>query len=162
VSCYSLCLVGNALASICITHAAQNLLSTVAQRQTKLASHPARNPSASTGVKSLIKLPLTPWYSSSSTSGTSITSHLSSLPQPAVAFEDLQQLPKPEALILTKQLRDDDRVLEGLVPAPAGTLLVAPDNLGRVLLLDGASMAAVRIWKVGSSCQPIPLCMQCM
>lgn len=92
------------------------------------------------GVKSLMK-PLSSWYSSNSSSDHSIA-------QPAVAFEDLQQLPKPEPLNLTKQLRDDDRVLEGLVPAPVGALLVAPDNLGRVLLVDGASMAAVRIWKV--------------
>uniref|UniRef100_A0A383W6M0 Rab3-GAP regulatory subunit N-terminal domain-containing protein n=1 Tax=Tetradesmus obliquus TaxID=3088 RepID=A0A383W6M0_TETOB len=100
------------------------------------------------GVKSLMKLPLTTWYSSSSSSTSSSThSLLTSLPQPVVSFEDLQQLPKPEAMILAKQLRDDDRVLEGLVPAPAGTLLVAPDSLGRVLLVDGASMAAVRIWK---------------
>jgi hypothetical protein len=101
------------------------------------------------GVKSLIKLPLSSWYSTSSTSTNSSSSpYLSPLQPAAVAFEDLQQLPKPEALIMTKQLRDDDRVLEGLVPAPAGSLLVAPDNLGRVLLLEGASMAAVRIWKV--------------
>jgi hypothetical protein len=100
------------------------------------------------GVKSLIKLPLSSWYSTSSTSTGTTSPYLSPLQPAAVAFEDLQQLPKPEALIMTKQLRDDDRVLEGLVPAPAGSLLVAPDNLGRVLLLEGASMAAVRIWKV--------------
>jgi hypothetical protein len=61
----------------------------------------------------------------------------------------LQALPKPEPLTLTKQLRDDERVLEALVPAPLGPLLVAPDNLGRVLLVNGADMVAVRIWKVG-------------
>jgi hypothetical protein len=92
------------------------------------------------GVKSLVR-PLSSWYS-----GTNSSSSSSS--QPVVAFDDLAQLPKPEPLTLTKQLRDDERVLESLVPAPVGSLLVAPDNLGRVLLLDGADMVAVRIWKV--------------
>lgn len=92
------------------------------------------------GVKSLVR-PLSSWYSGSSKSAGSSS-------QPVVAFDDLQQLPKPEPLTLTKQLRDDERMLEALVPAPVGALLVAPDNLGRVLLLDGADMVAVRIWKV--------------
>jgi hypothetical protein len=95
-----------------------------------------------TGVKSLVR-PLSSWYSGSSKSSSASSA------QPVVAFDDLQQLPKPEPLTLTKQLRDDERVLDALVPAPVGTLLVAPDNLGRVLLLDGADMVAVRIWKVG-------------
>jgi hypothetical protein len=93
------------------------------------------------GVKSLVR-PLSSWYTGSSNSSSSST-------QPVVAFDDLGQLPKPEPLTLTKQLRDDERVLESVVPAPVGSLLVAPDNLGRVLLLDGADMVAVRIWKVG-------------
>lgn len=97
------------------------------------------------GVKSLVK-PLSSWYIGSSKSSSASST------QPVVAFDDLQQLPKPEPLTLTKQLRDDERVLDALVPAPVGTLLVAPDNLGRVLLLDGADMVAVRIWKVGPSC----------
>jgi hypothetical protein len=92
------------------------------------------------GVKSLVR-PLSSWYSGSSKGAGSSA-------QPVVAFDDLQQLPKPEPLTLTKQLRDDERMLEALVPAPVGTLLVSPDNLGRVLLLDGADMVAVRIWKV--------------
>lgn len=75
-----------------------------------------------------------------------------------ISFDDLQQLPKAEPLSLTKQLRDDERVLEALVPAPVGALLVAPDNLGRVLLLDGADMVAVRIWKVGKDA--FPVCLQ--
>lgn len=79
-----------------------------------------------------------------------------------VAFDDLQQLPKPEPLTLTKQLRDDERVLEALVPAPVGSLLVAPDSLGRVLLLDGADMVAVRIWKVGVDLLVrVPCCCAC-
>eukprot|EP00879_Flechtneria_rotunda_P023802 GHRR01025202.1.p1 GENE.GHRR01025202.1~~GHRR01025202.1.p1 ORF type:complete len:221 (+),score=43.05 GHRR01025202.1:260-922(+) len=65
----------------------------------------------------------------------------------AIAFDDLQLLPKPAPVSLTRQLRDDDRVLEGLVPAPCGALLAAQDNLGRLMLLDGASTTAVRIWK---------------
>lgn len=65
-----------------------------------------------------------------------------------ISYDDITQLPKPEPLSLTRQLRDDDRVLEGLVPAPIGGLLVAPDNLGRVMLLEGGSMTAVRMWKV--------------
>lgn len=99
------------------------------------------SPSNNPGVKSLVK-PLSSWYSGSA------SSHASTA-QPVVSFDDLQQLPKPEPLTLTKQLRDDERVLEALVPAPVGALLVAPDNLGRVLLMDGADMVAVRIWKVG-------------
>lgn len=96
--------------------------------------------------------PLSSWYSSSGSTAQgatgSSTSSSTTTNQPIISFDDLQQLPKPDPLNLTKQLRDDDRVLEALVPAPVGALLVAPDNLGRVLLMDGAGMVAVRIWKV--------------
>jgi hypothetical protein len=102
-----------------------------------------------TGVKSLVK-PLSSWYNGSSKSSSGSSA------QPVVTFDDLQQLPKPEPLTLAKQLRDDERVLDALVPAPVGTLLVAPDNLGRVLLLDGADMVAVRIWKVSLTAEGLP------
>lgn len=91
--------------------------------------------------------PLSSWYSASS--GSRRSASPAAAEQPVVCYDDIQQLPKPEAVSLCKQLRDDERVLEALVPAPVGTLLVAPDNLGRVLLLEGGSYAAVRMWKVG-------------
>eukprot|EP00878_Enallax_costatus_P010851 GHUV01011331.1.p1 GENE.GHUV01011331.1~~GHUV01011331.1.p1 ORF type:complete len:530 (+),score=153.20 GHUV01011331.1:98-1687(+) len=96
------------------------------------------------GVKSLMK-PLSTWYHNPYSSNNSTASFATS--QPIVSYDDAQHLPKPEPLSLTKQLRDDDRILEGLVPAPVGALLVAPDNLGRVLLFEGGSITAVRLWK---------------
>lgn len=94
--------------------------------------------------------PLSSWYAASG----NVSSHAatpSAAPQPVVCYDDIQQMPKPEPVSLSKQLRDDERVLEALVPAPVGTLLAAPDNLGRVLLLEGGSMAAVRMWKVSTA-----------
>ena len=65
----------------------------------------------------------------------------------APSYADLQGAPKPEPSLAWRPLRDDARALGALVPAPAGALLAAPDALGRVLLVDGARMAALRMWK---------------
>ncbi|GBF88261.1 rab3 GTPase-activating non-catalytic subunit [Raphidocelis subcapitata] len=65
----------------------------------------------------------------------------------AVPAYDLTSAPKPEAALPWRALRDDARSLAPLAPAPAGALLAAADNLGRVLLVDGASMVVLRMWK---------------
>ncbi|KIY95679.1 hypothetical protein MNEG_12282 [Monoraphidium neglectum] len=65
----------------------------------------------------------------------------------AVPTYDLQGAPKPEASLPWRPLHDDPRKLGPLVPAPAGALLAAADNLGRVLLVNGANMAVLRMWK---------------
>lgn len=93
--------------------------------------------------------PLSTWYQNPYNPPNSNTASFATT-QPIVSF-DPQNLPKSEPLSLTKQLRDDDRIVEGLVPAPVGPLLVAPDNLGRVLLFEGGSMTAIRLWKVSSA-----------
>lgn len=67
----------------------------------------------------------------------------------AVPTYDLAGAPKLEASLPWRQLQDDARRLGALAPAPAGALLAAADNLGRVLLVDGATMVVLRMWKVG-------------
>lgn len=66
----------------------------------------------------------------------------------AVPAYDLTNAPKPEAALPWRALRDDARALGRLAPAPAGALVAAADNLGRVLLVDGATMVVLRMWKV--------------
>lgn len=106
------------------------------------------------GVRALVR-PLSSWYAGAA-SGAAALGVLGQSSDggvggedvaPLAVHEDLAALPKPEPLTLTRQLRDDERCLEALVPAPQGPLLAAPDSHGRVLLLDGASGAALRMWK---------------
>ncbi|KAI8465884.1 MAG: Rab3 GTPase-activating protein regulatory subunit N-terminus-domain-containing protein [Monoraphidium minutum] len=66
---------------------------------------------------------------------------------PAVPSYDLAGAPKLEASLPWRPLIDDARRLGPLAPAPAGGLFAAADGLGRVLLVDGASMAVLRMWK---------------
>lgn len=67
----------------------------------------------------------------------------------AVPSYDLQHAPKPEASLPWRTLRDDSRRLGPLCPSPVGGLLAAADALGRVLLVNGANMTVLRMWKVG-------------
>ena len=45
-------------------------------------------------------------------------------------------------------LRDEGRAVSTLCPSPRGALVAAVDGLGRVLLVDGANVTIIRIWKV--------------
>ena len=45
-------------------------------------------------------------------------------------------------------LRDEGRAVSRLCPSPWGTLVAAVDGLGRVLLVDGANVTLIRMWKV--------------
>ena len=55
----------------------------------------------------------------------------------------------PELAAPGLALRDEGWSVMRLAPAPRGALVAAVDGLGRVLLLEGAHMALVRMWKVG-------------
>jgi hypothetical protein len=66
----------------------------------------------------------------------------------SVPAYDLASAPKPEPSLPWRALRDDARTLGPLVPAPLGALLATADNLGRVLLVSGADMTVLRMWKV--------------
>lgn len=67
----------------------------------------------------------------------------------AIATYDGPSAPqRAEAATLGLCLRDEKRGLLCLEPAPRGPLLAAVDTLGRLLLLDGARTAVVRLWKV--------------
>jgi len=48
---------------------------------------------------------------------------------------------------LWRSLDDPKRSATSLMPSPSGGLLVATDNLGRILLLDAPTFTALRIWK---------------
>jgi hypothetical protein len=66
---------------------------------------------------------------------------------PAAPSYDLAGAPKPEPSLAWRPLTDDARRLGALVPSPVGALLAAADGLGRVLVVDGASMVVLRMWK---------------
>lgn len=55
---------------------------------------------------------------------------------------------RPDVAGLEGVLRDEPRAVTALAPAPRGCLLAATDTLGRVLLVDGAALGVLRMWKV--------------
>jgi hypothetical protein len=87
------------------------------------------------GLRSLISTPLGALYKP---------------PPPAAAqhtHDDLDNAPRPEQAQLYRSLKDASRVATSMAVAPHGPLLAVADNLGRVLLVDAASMEVVRMWK---------------
>ncbi|KAL6765324.1 hypothetical protein V8C86DRAFT_2457646 [Haematococcus lacustris] len=69
---------------------------------------------------------------------------------PAVVFDEPgvgQPRPWPPTPTMWRSLVDPGRAVRALLPAPAGPWLLAPDGLGRVLLLDSSHCRLVRMWK---------------
>ncbi|DBB02944.1 TPA: Rab3 GTPase-activating protein non-catalytic subunit [Trebouxia sp. C0004] len=58
-----------------------------------------------------------------------------------------EDLPKGEPVTLFRSLRDGPRAVDQLLLAPRGSVAVASDSFGRVLLIDVVSLTVIRIWK---------------
>ncbi|KAK9825121.1 hypothetical protein WJX74_011113 [Apatococcus lobatus] len=58
-----------------------------------------------------------------------------------------EPLPVSNPSRLTASLVDNPRSILFVIPAPRGTLAVAGDSLGRILLIDQATCLVLRIWK---------------
>ncbi|BDA44097.1 probable rab3 GTPase-activating protein non-catalytic subunit [Coccomyxa sp. Obi] len=72
--------------------------------------------------------------------------------------EEVPQAAEPAAL--WRSFKDDARCITSLTPAPRGSLAAVTDNLGRVLLIDAASAAVLRIFKGYRNAQCAWLCLQ--
>ncbi len=110
-----------------------------------IASTPA---SITSGLRSLVLAPFT------STSQGMSSSQSNDKPGPyaeaPVATFDGRQQRAEAAAMAPRAFRDEGRVVTRLCPAPrGGSLIAATDNLGRVLLVEGAHMCVLRLWKVG-------------
>ncbi|KAK9862145.1 hypothetical protein WJX84_003819 [Apatococcus fuscideae] len=74
-----------------------------------------------------------------------------------------EPLPASSPSRLVASLTDEHRGILFLIPAPRGTLAVAGDSLGRILLVDLAMCLVLRIWKAYRHAQaawlmlPVPI-----
>lgn len=57
-------------------------------------------------------------------------------------------VPVGETCRVWRTLTDPARAVSAILPSPSGGLLVAMDQLGRILMLDSPSFLVLRVWKV--------------
>eukprot|EP00891_Asterochloris_glomerata_P000897 jgi/Astpho2/897/fgenesh1_pg.00016_%23_99_t len=74
-------------------------------------------------------------------------------PAAATTPQKEEDLPRGEPVPLFRSLQDPPRRVHHLLVAPRGCLAAASDALGRVLLVDVASLTVIRVWKAYRNAQ---------